>query len=220
MTPGTNAMQPNFQRIKSALEDLKQGKMVILTDAPDRENEGDLIIAAEKITPEKMNFLIRNGSGIVCISMTETQLNKLNLPLMVPESNTSETTAFTVSVDAKDGIESGVSAHDRVTTINALINKNANPDDLIKPGHIFPLKAKEGGVFERQGHTEGSMDLVKLAGLTPAAILCELMNEDGSMTKGEMLVQFSKKHQINIITINDIIAYRLEINKTLEKSKE
>ncbi|MBX3709136.1 MAG: 3,4-dihydroxy-2-butanone-4-phosphate synthase [Gammaproteobacteria bacterium] len=211
-------MQSQIKRVELALNDLRNGKMVVLTDDPDRENEGDLIIPAEKISPEGMNFLIRNGSGIICISMEKNQLTKLNLPLMVPyEANTSlRATPFTVSVDAKDGITTGVSALDRTKTIQTMINANANPEDLVKPGHIFPLQAKDGGVLERQGHTEGAVDLVKLAGFKPAAILCEIMNPDGTMARGKELNQFALKHKLTMLSIDDIMTYRVYHENLIE----
>lgn len=204
-------MQEQIKRVESALNDLKQGKMVILIDHPDRENEGDLIIAAEKITPETMNFLIRNGTGIVCVSLTEQKLKSLHLPLMVSahENSSLRGTPFTLSIDAKHGITTGVSAADRVNTINTLIQDHVTADDLVKPGHIFPLQAKEGGVLVRQGHTEGSLDLVTLAGLKPIAVLCEIMNADGTMARGPQLAEFAKAHDMIMLSIEDIITYRL-----------
>ena len=204
-------MRSYIKRVEAAINDLRQGKMIILTDHPDRENEGDLIMPAETITPESMNFIIRHSSGIVCLSLFEDTLKKLNLPFMVPPSdNTSlRGTPFAVSIDAKEGITTGVSSADRVKTIQAVINPDAKADDLVKPGHIFPLYAKAGGVLERAGHTEGSIDLVTLAGFKPAAVLCELMNPDGTMTQGSQLIEFSKKNEITLLAIDDIIAYRL-----------
>ncbi len=203
-------MQSYLKRVELAINAIKQGKIVIVTDHPDRENEGDFIMAAEKITPETMNFIIRHSSGIVCLSLQETQLKQLNLPFMVPpHANTSlRGTPFTVSIDAKEGITTGVSAVDRVNTILAAIDDHAKPDDLDRPGHIFPLCAKAGGVLERPGHTEGAVDLVTLAGLKPAAVLCELMNPDGTMTKGKQLEDFANEHGLLMISIDDIIDYR------------
>ena len=178
-------MQTYLKHVEAALEDLRQGKFIILTDNPERENEGDLIFPAEMITPEKMNFIIRHCSGIVCLSLFENHIKQLDLPYMVPphENTSLRSTPFTVSIDAKEGISTGVSALDRVKTIQAAIKDNVKPADLVKPGHIFPLHAREGGVLERAGHTEGAVDLMKLAGLKPAAILCEVMNHDGTMRK-------------------------------------
>lgn len=203
-------MSPSIKRVQTALKDLQQGKMIILTDHLDRENEGDLICAAETITPTMMNFIIRNTSGIVCLSLPEDTLKKLALPLMVAERENSSThcTPFTLSIDASAGITTGVSAADRVKTIRATLF-DAKPENLVKPGHIFPLQAKAGGVLERAGHTEGALDLMKLAGLQPAAVLCEIMNPDGTMTRGEKLTAFAEQHQLTLLSIDDLITYRL-----------
>lgn len=204
-------MQTHIKRVEDALRDLKEGKMIILTDDPGRENEGDLVMSAEHIHPEAMNFMIRNGSGIVCISMTHEDLQKLDLPLMVSaDENTSMGgTPFTISIDAKEGITTGVSATDRTKTIQVLLDDATRPTDLVKPGHVFPLQAKNGGVFERQGHTEGAVDLVKLTGSKPAAVICEIMNPDGTMTRGSQLDDFAKQHNLTMLSIDDIITYRL-----------
>lgn len=203
-------MQSYLKRVELAIQAIKNGKMVIVTDHPDRENEGDFIIAAEKITPETMNFIIRNSSGIVCLSLLEKQLKKLHLSFMIaPHENTSlRGTPFTVSIDAKKGITTGVSAQDRVNTILAAIDENAIPEDIDRPGHIFPLCARDGGVLERPGHTEGAIDLVMMAGLKPAAVLCELMNPDGTMTRGKQLQDFADQHGLLTLSIDDIIDYR------------
>ena len=205
-------MSSAIKRIENAINALKQGKMIVLTDNPDRENEGDLIIAAEAITPESMNFMIRQGTGIVCLSLTAEHLKKLALPLMIPaDENTSFSgTPFTISIDAKHGISTGVSASDRSHTILAAIDNDATPDNLVKPGHIFPLQAKNGGVLERQGHTEGAIDIVRLAGFKPAAVLCEIMNPDGTMSRGEQLETFAVTHKLAQLSISDIITYRLQ----------
>ena len=193
--------------------------MFILIDHPDRENEGDLIFPAELITPETMNFIIRNTSGIVCLSILEDQLKKLDLPFMVQpiENSSAHGTPFTISIDAKHGITTGVSASDRSKTIQDAIKNGAKAADLAKPGHIFPLQAKAGGVLERGGHTEGAVDIVRLAGFKPAAVLCEIMNEDGSMTRGVQMDEFAKKHQLHILSIEDIINYRLSHENLIEE---
>lgn len=211
-------MQTQIKRVEKALSDLKQGKMIILTDNPERENEGDLIIAAEHITPETMNFMIRNGSGIVCIAMTAEHLQKFDLPLMVAtQENTSAAgTPFTISIDAKHNITTGVSSSDRSKTVQALMDDTTTAADLVKPGHIFPLQAKKGGVFERQGHTEGAVDLARMVGCKPAAVLCEIMNPDGSMTRGHQLQEFALKHQLSMLSIDDIITYRLQHEYIIE----
>lgn len=200
-----------MDRIESAIQDLRSGKMIILTDDPDRENEGDLIMPAENITDTAMNFMIRHGTGIVCISMPAACLRKFNLPLMVAQQdNTSPRgTPFTISVDARHGISTGVSASDRVMTIRAMMDPHASADELVRPGHVFPLLAREGGVFERRGHTEGALDLARLAGFAPAAVLCEIMNPDGSMARGEQLEQFAARHDLRMLSISDIVDYRL-----------
>lgn len=199
------------KRVELAIAEFKKGKMIIVTDDPGRENEGDLIIPAELITPAHMNFMIRHGSGIVCISMSETLLDKMQLPLMVPadKNNSVAGTPFTVSVDAKVGISTGVSATDRVKTVQAIIADNATADDLVMPGHMFPLRAKPDGVFVRQGHTEGSVDLANIGGYKSAAVICEIMDTDGEMLRGEALSAFAKEHDLLMITIDDIITYRL-----------
>lgn len=203
-------MHTQINHINAAISAFKSGKMVIVTDDPERENEGDLIIPAELITDEIMSFMIRHGSGIVCLAMTEPMLNLIELPLMVPAPNNTSMrgTPFTISIDAKEGITTGVSASDRVATIMAAIADHAKPDDLVKPGHIFPLQAKSGGVIERAGHTEGSVDLAKIAGCKPAAVLCEIMNDDGTMMRGEALTEFAKFHNLPMLSINDILLYR------------
>ncbi len=204
-------MQAYIKHVESALEDLREGKPIILTDNPERENEGDFIFPAEMITPEMMNFIIRHSSGIVCLALFENEIKKLDLPYMVPanENTSLRGTPFTVSIDAKEGITTGVSAIDRVKTVRAVINDHVKPEDLVRPGHIFPLYAKEGGVLERPGHTEGSVDLMKLAGLKSAAVLCEVMNSDGTMAKGAQLTEFAKEHNIKLLSIEDIMAYRM-----------
>lgn len=191
------------------MHDLQQGRMVILTDDPDRENEGDFIMAAEKITPETMNFIIRNSSGIVCLSLLEAQMKKLGLTFMVPQhENTSVGGAsFMIPIDAKNDITTGVSAADRVKTIQVAIQDNVLPEEVVKPGHVFPLQAKSGGVLERAGHTEGAVDLVRLAGFKPAAVLAEVMNPDGTMAQGQQLEDFARINQIKTVSIADLMSY-------------
>lgn len=208
-------MQP-IDRVKRALADFAQGKMVILRDDAKRENEGDLIIPAEKITPDIMNFMIRHGSGIVCLSMTAERLQQLHLPLMVPaaENTSLRGTPFTISIDAKEGISTGVSAADRTRTVQIAIDDQASENELVRPGHIFPLQAKKGGVLERQGHTEGAVDLAQLAGFKPAAVLCEIMNPDGTMAHDKQIDDFANTHGLTILSIEDVIHYRL-LNENL-----
>jgi len=204
-------MQSFIERVESAITDLRLGKPIILTDHPDRENEGDLIYPAEIITADIMNFIIRHTSGIVCLPILESQMKQLNLSYMVSPSENSSVrgTPFTISIDAREGVTTGVSASDRATTVLAAIHEHAKPDDLVKPGHIFPLCAKANGVLERPGHTEGAMDLIRLAGFKPGAVLCEIMNPDGTMARGEKLDLFAKEHHLKSLSIDDIIAYRL-----------
>lgn len=203
-------MQTYIHRVEAALHDLQHHKMVILCDDPERENEGDLIFPAEFTHAAWINFMIKYCSGIICLSLTEEKLAHLALPLMVsPQQNTSHRgTPFTVSIEAKHGVTTGVSAADRAHTILTVMQKDVKASDLVRPGHIYPLQAKPGGVLERAGHTEGAIDLMRLAGLQPAAVLCEVMNADGTMAKGAELAAFAKAHEIRILAMADLIAYR------------
>ncbi len=196
--------------IDEALLDIRKGKMVILVDDEDRENEGDLCIAAEKVTPQAINFMARYGRGLVCLSLTEDKVQELQLPLMVSDNTSAFKTAFTVSIEAKRGVTTGISAADRSTTILTAIAEGAKPEDLVRPGHVFPLQAKRGGVLVRTGQTEGSVDLARLAGLKPFGVICEIMNEDGTMSRMPDLGAFAKKHNLKIVTIANLIQYRLQ----------
>jgi 3,4-dihydroxy 2-butanone 4-phosphate synthase/GTP cyclohydrolase II len=196
-----------FENIRSAIEEIYNGGMVIITDGEDRENEGDLAIAAEKVTPEKINFMAKYCRGLICTPVTEEVVNRLNLYPMVPHNPDPDAAAFTVSVDAKE-TKTGISVYERSDTILTLINPQSKPDDLKKPGHIFPLKAREGGVLERPGHTEAIVDLAKLAGLNPAGVICEILNQDGSTAKVPDLKKFIKIHNLKMIAIEDLIEYR------------
>ena len=196
--------------IDEALLDIRRGKMVILVDDEDRENEGDLCLAAEKVTPQAINFMAKYGRGLICLSLTEEKVKELQLPLMVSDNTSAFKTAFTVSIEAKRGVTTGISAADRATTIQAAIAEGAKPEDLARPGHVFPLEAKRGGVLVRTGQTEGSVDLARLAGLKPFGVICEVMNEDGSMARMPDLEIFAKKHTVKVITIADLIRYRLQ----------
>ncbi|KDP29730.1 hypothetical protein JCGZ_18665 [Jatropha curcas] len=230
ITPTTTAFFPDddeydldhptngFSSIPEAIEDIRQGKLVIVVDDEDRENEGDLIMAASKATPEAMAFIVKHGTGIVCVSMKGEDLERLELPLMVTQKENEEKlcTAFTVSVDAKHGTTTGVSAHDRATTVLALASKNSKPEDFNRPGHIFPLKYREGGVLKRAGHTEASVDLAMLAGLEPAAVLCEIVDDDGSMARLPRLRQFAQAENLKIISIADLIRYRRKRDRLVE----
>ena len=196
--------------IDEALLDIRKGKMVILVDDEDRGNEGDLCLAAEKVTPQAINFMAKHARGLICLSLTEEKVKELQLPLMVSENTSPFKTAFTVSVEAKRGVTTGISAADRATTILAAIADGAKPEDLARPGHVFPLAAKSGGVLVRTGQTEGSVDLARLAGLKPYGVICEVMNEDGTMARMPDLEIFSKRHNLRIVTIADLIKYRLQ----------
>ncbi len=198
-----------IHKIEAALEDIRQGKMVILVDDEDRENEGDLTMAAEKITPEAINFMAKYGRGLICLSLTDQRLNELRLPMMVSENTSRFQTAFTISIDARQGVTTGISAADRATTILTAVNDNTQPEDLVSPGHIFPLRAREGGVLVRTGQTEGSVDLARLAALKPAGVICEIMKDDGTMARMPDLLVFAQDHGLKIVTIADLIKYRL-----------
>ncbi len=202
-------MTNHFITIEQAITDLKNGRMVILVDDEGRENEGDLVIAAEHVTAQSINFMARFGRGLICLPMAEEWIDKLNLPMMTSNNRSPYGTAFTVSIEAASGVSTGISAQDRARTIQVAINPETKPADIISPGHIFPLRARSGGVLKRAGQTEGSVDLVRLAGLTPAAAICEIINEDGTMSRRDQLVEFASEHGISIATINDLIEYRI-----------
>ncbi|KFZ28627.1 3,4-dihydroxy-2-butanone 4-phosphate synthase [Pseudidiomarina atlantica] len=202
------------------IEDIRQGKMVILMDDEDRENEGDLIIAAERITPEAINFMARYGRGLICLTLTEERCEQLRLPLMVNQNNAPYATNFTVSIEAADGVTTGISAADRARTVQAAVAPQAKPDDLVMPGHIFPLKAKSGGVLNRAGHTEAGCDLARLAGYEPAAVIVEVLNEDGTMARRPDLEKFAAEHDLKIGTIADLIEYRSLQEKTVERQAQ
>jgi 3,4-dihydroxy 2-butanone 4-phosphate synthase/GTP cyclohydrolase II len=203
-----------FSTIEEAIEDIKNGKMLILVDDEDRENEGDVIVAAEKATPEVINFMATHARGLICVPIIGERLDKLSIQPMVNENTDNHETAFTVSVDYKS-TTTGISAHERSDTIKALISNTTKPQDFRKPGHIFPLRYKEGGVLRRAGHTEGSVDLAKLAGLYPAAVICEIMNDDGTMARVPQLIQFAQKHNLKITTIAELIEYRRRTEKLI-----
>lgn len=202
-------------RVEKALLALQQGRGVLLLDDEDRENEGDIIYSVDHLTTEQMALMIRECSGIVCLCLTEEQANKLELPPMVVNNNSANQTAFTVSIEAKHGVTTGVSAQDRVTTIKTATNPQAKADDLARPGHVFPLRARPGGVLARRGHTEGTVDLMQMAGLSPAGVLCELTNPDGSMAKTPEIIAFGKLHHMPILTIEDMVSYRKQYDLKL-----
>lgn len=206
--------------IEDIIEELRQGKMVIIMDDEDRENEGDLVMAAAFTRPEDINFMARYGRGLICLTLTTERCQQLRLPLMVNENKTPHSTNFTVSIEAAQGVTTGISAADRACTIRAAVAPNAKADDLVQPGHVFPLMAQSGGVLNRAGHTEAGCDLARLAGVTPAAVIVEILNDDGSMARRPDLEVFAKQHQLKIGTIADLIHYRIQHENTLERISE
>jgi 3,4-dihydroxy 2-butanone 4-phosphate synthase/GTP cyclohydrolase II len=206
--------------IDQAIEDIRNGKMVILVDDEDRENEGDLTMAAEKVTPEAINFMAKYGRGLICLSLTAEKCAQLNLPLMVQNNTSPFETGFTVSIEAKCGVTTGISAADRATTIAAAVADDAKPGHLTRPGHVFPLRARDGGVMVRVGQTEGSVDLARLAGLKPAGVICEIMDDDGSMARMPALENFSNQHDIGICTIADLVEYRIRTESFVHRAAE
>ncbi len=204
-----SAPEPSFASVEQAMEEFRQGRMVILVDDEDRENEGDLAIAAEKVTPEAINFMARFGRGLVCLALTEERCDELDLPPMVRDNTSSFGTAFTVSIEARGKTTTGISAADRAATIRTAVEPGTRPADLLRPGHVFPLRARRGGVLKRAGQTEGSVDLARLAGLQPAAAICEIMNDDGTMARVPDLLRFAVAHDLPVLTIAELIRYRL-----------
>ncbi len=210
----------NFNSIEEILEDIQAGKMVIIVDDEDRENEGDLLMAASKVTPEDVNFMATNGRGLICLTLTQQRCKQLNIPLMVDSNQAEYGTNFTVSIEASKGVTTGISAGDRAVTIQAAVAKNAEPTDIVQPGHIFPLEAQPGGVLTRAGHTEAGCDLSRLAGLEPSAVIVEILNEDGTMARRDDLEVFAEKFDLKIGTIADLIEYRLKNEHSVEKVSE
>lgn len=210
-------MRPAIERVLAALEDIRQGKMVILVDDEDRENEGDLVMAADLCTPEAVNFMAKYARGLICLSLTEDRIRQLDLPMMVDENRSSRSTAFTISIEARHGVTTGISAADRAHTIRTAVAAEAVAHDLVSPGHIFPLKARPGGVLQRTGHTEGSVDLARLAGRTPAGVICEIMKDDGTMARVPDLEKFAEEHGLQILSIADLIEFRLSREKLVQK---
>ncbi|QQR81543.1 MAG: bifunctional 3,4-dihydroxy-2-butanone-4-phosphate synthase/GTP cyclohydrolase II [Deltaproteobacteria bacterium] len=208
------------ERVEKAIREIKAGKMVVLVDDEDRENEGDLAMAAEAVTPEAINFMAKYGRGLVCLSVTPERCEQLGLPLMVTDNTSSFGTPFTISIDAKEGTSTGISASDRAITILKAIEDNVRPGDFNRPGHIFPLRARKGGVLVRSGQTEGSVDLARLAGMKPAGVICEIMNDDGTMARMPDLEKFAKEHDLCIVTIADLISYRMQHEKLVRKVTE
>ena len=208
-----------FSTIKNIINDARKGKIFILVDDEDRENEGDLIIPAKKVSPKDITFMAKHGRGLICLALDQNKVNKLNLSLMSPTNNSRTQTAFTVSIEAKKGVTTGISAHDRAHTIRTAIKKNSSSKNIVSPGHVFPLVSKNGGVLVRAGHTEASVDISKLAKCGSSAVICEIMNDDGTMAKGNQLVNFAKKHKLRLGKIDDLISYRLKSEKLIKIKK-
>ena len=207
-------------RVAEALEDIRQGKMVILVDDEDRENEGDLCMAAEMVTPEAVNFMAKEGRGLICLTLTDERADHLDLPLMVHDNSSSFGTAFTISIEARRGVTTGISAADRSHTIQVALADDTTAHDLARPGHVFPLRAKKGGVMVRAGQTEGSVDLARMAGLKPSGVICEIMNDDGTMARMPELRKFAEKHDLRIVTIADMVAYRMRKELLITRAAE
>lgn len=216
MRRDTEQTEVSISPVQDIVADMRAGKMVILVDEEDRENEGDLVLAADYVTPEAINFMVTHARGLVCLTLSEERCRQLDLPLMVRNNRTPHGTAFTVSIEAAEGVTTGISAHDRARTVRVAVAKHAQPADIVQPGHIFPLMAQKGGVLVRAGHTEAGCDLAQMAGCEPAAVICEIMNEDGSMARLPQLLEFAAKHKLKIGTIRDLIHYRAENDKLIE----
>ncbi len=215
-----NATGAHFASVEEAIEETRQGRMIVVVDDEDRENEGDLTLAAEKVTPEQINFMARYGRGLICLALTEERCEHLHLRLMCDENTSLYRTAFCESIDARRGVSTGISAADRATTILAAINPATRPSDLVRPGHIFPLRAQGGGVLVRAGQTEAAVDLARLAGLTPAGVICEVMSDDGSMARVPELAVFSRQHGLKMVTVADLIRYRLRTERIIHRVAE
>lgn len=216
-TQDSNNSTYDISPVTDIIAELRAGRMVILVDEEDRENEGDLVLAAEFVTPEAINFMVTHGRGLVCLTLTEDRCQQLDLPLMAVRNGTRFGTNFTVSIEAAEGVETGISAADRARTVRAAVARDARPSDLVQPGHIFPLKAANGGVLIRAGHTEAGCDLTRMAGLTPAAVICEILNPDGTMSRLPQLIEFAKEHALKIGTIADLIQYRSAHESMVER---
>ena len=209
--------QNNFSSIEDAMEDIRQGKMIIIVDDEDRENEGDLMIASEKVTPEAINFMAKYGRGLICLALTEERTRELGLSMMVEDNESAFETPFTISIDAREGITTGISASDRSITIQTAINSQAGKSDLVKPGHIFPLRARAGGVLVRMGQTEASVDIARMSGLYPSGVICEIMDDDGTMARLPSLIEFTREHGLKMITTKDLAEYRLQRETLVEE---
>jgi len=215
-----NVFHDYISELADVIEDARNGRMFILVDAEDRENEGDLVIPAQMCTPQAINFMARFGRGLICLAMTQERADQLKLPMMAAQNHTRNQTAFTVSIEAKEGISTGISAHDRAHTVSVAIDPTKGPDDIIMPGHVFPLVARHGGVLIRAGHTEAAVDIARLAGLYPAGVICEIMNDDGTMARLPDLVKFAQLHGLKVGTIADLIAYRRKHDHFVKRVKE
>ena len=209
--------QNNFSSIEDAMEDIRQGKMIIIVDDEDRENEGDLMIASEKVTPEAINFMAKYGRGLICLALTEERTRELGLSMMVEDNESAFETPFTISIDAREGITTGISASDRSITIQTAINSQTGKSDLVKPGHIFPLRARAGGVLVRMGQTEASVDIARMSGLYPSGVICEIMDDDGTMARLPSLIEFTREHGLKMITTKDLAEYRLQRETLVEE---
>jgi 3,4-dihydroxy 2-butanone 4-phosphate synthase / GTP cyclohydrolase II len=211
---GTEAIR----KVERAIEEIRNGRMVIVVDDEDRENEGDLVMAADKVTPEAINFMAKWGRGLICLSLTDERVRRLSLPMMVDENTSNRSTAFTVTIEARHGVSTGISAADRAHTILTAVAPDARPSDLVSPGHIFPLRAVHGGVLQRAGHTEGSVDLARLAGCAPSGVICEVMNDDGTMARRPDLEVFAQQHGLHLCSIADLIQYRLQRERLVRRT--
>src|SRR5437588_7144740 len=209
--------QAAFATIEEALDDIRQGKMVVVVDDPNRENEGDLTMAAQFVTPEAINFMAKEGRGLVCLALTPERCDELGLDLMAAKNESAFETAFTVSIEARDGVTTGISAADRARTVQVAIDPKTSPRELVQPGHVFPLKARAGGVLERVGQTEAAVDLTRLAGLIPAGVICEIMNDDGTMARVKDLARYCERHALKMVTVADLVAYRRRHDNLIER---
>ncbi len=215
-----NNIENDLSSIEEIIDDARNGKMYILVDDPDRENEGDLIIPGQYANPDSINFMAKYGRGLICLAMTKQRIEELKLPLMNPNNKKNDLTAFTVSIEAKEGVTTGISAADRAHTISVAINNNRNKEDLVYPGHVFPLMAWDGGVLERAGHTEAAVDISKIANLNPSGVICEIMSDDGSMARLPEIIKFAKKHQLKVGTVSDLIKFKLKKTKIVKLISE
>ncbi len=213
-------MHTPFATVEEALEEIRQGRMIVIVDDEDRENEGDLVMAAEKVTPEAINFMAKHGRGLICLTLTPERCEELNLSMMVPQNTSNYGTAFTESIEARRGVTTGISAADRATTILTAIDSKTRPSDLARPGHIFPLQARKGGVLVRAGQTEASVDLARIAGLTPAGIVCEIMADDGTMMRTPQLAEFCREHGLKLLTVAELIRYRMQHERHMKRVAE